>query len=341
MTLNRQNYTPQTRKGPTAGQLLFGWLSIFCMALIFKNRVLASESIRRGLLLCAKTVIPSLFPFMVLAELLVCSGMGERLLQKIASPLSRLLCLPISGICAMLLGMLFGFPVGAKAAVSAYRCGALSKRDTERTLSVSNNPSSAFLLGTVGESLWGTPRFGILLYAAILISSLLYGAIDARLEAKKTASKQETVFLSEGPRICQSGAKLFTDSIASASKGIISVCAYVIFFSALMGALNAILLSFHAPHVLNAALFGCMELTGGVEICATLENPFTGAVMSAFACGWSGLSVHCQIISVCDGLNLSFRRYFLAKLLQGILCALFCAIILKFFPTLLLAKGVG
>jgi len=324
----------------SAGQFLFGWFSIFCLLLMFKNGEIASEYIHRGLLLCTKTVIPSLFPFMVLSELLVCSGTGERLIQKVAVPLTRLFRLPASGICAMILGMLCGFPVGAKAVVSAYRRGALSKRDAERALAVSNNPSSAFILGAVGASLWENTRFGIALYGTILGSSILYGLLDARLERKKTASARKTVSITESSESYQSGAKLFTESIASASKGILSVCAYVVFFAALMGALNAILVSFHAPRVLTAALFGCLELAGGVESCATLENLFVGAILSAFTCGWSGLSVHCQVISVCDGLGLSFRPYFFAKLLQGILCALIFGSIVMLFPDIFFVKGL-
>jgi len=51
--------------------------------------------------------------------------------------------------------------------------------------------------------------------------------------------------------------------------------------------------------------------------------------------GWSGLSVHFQIISICSGRGISFKPYFVAKLFQGMLSAVLTGIILHFFPSLL------
>ena len=86
MTLKKQIPQNRSRHPLSAEQLLFGWFSLFCLLLIFKNGEIASEYIHRGLLLCARSVIPSLFPFMVLSELLIRGGMGERMIGKIATP---------------------------------------------------------------------------------------------------------------------------------------------------------------------------------------------------------------------------------------------------------------
>ena len=52
-------------------------MTTFCFLLVLRNADAAVEYMGRGLTLCARTVIPSLFPFMVLSELLVSSGAGE------------------------------------------------------------------------------------------------------------------------------------------------------------------------------------------------------------------------------------------------------------------------
>lgn len=321
----------------TTCRLLFGWFALFCLLLFFKNGRIASESIRRGLLLCARTVIPSLFPFMVVSELLIFGGMGEQLIQSIARPFCKLFRLPPAGICAMLLGMLCGFPIGAKALIGAYRKGTISKKDAERAMCVSNLPSPAFILGVVGTSLWKSTQFGIALYASLLSTSMLYGMIDARMGQKKGAPLAEATRIWNNEPENQSIARLFTASIASACGALLSVCAYVVFFSALMGAWNAILESFCAPRILFAALFGALELSGGVQACAALESPIAGGALTAFACAWSGLSVHCQVLSICDGYGLCFRRYFLAKAIQAAICALMFGGILWLFPNIFLA----
>ena len=67
------------------GELCFGWFCLFCLVLILKNTQVAMEYIHQGLRLCAKTVIPSLFPFMVISEILVSSGMGATILRPLSS----------------------------------------------------------------------------------------------------------------------------------------------------------------------------------------------------------------------------------------------------------------
>ena len=56
------------------------------------------------------------------------------------------------------------------------------------------------------------------------------------------------------------------------------------------------------------------------------------AALCAFATGWSGLSVHLQVISVCaaEGLKLPLRRYFTAKLGQSAIAAALAAAVLFF-----------
>ena len=139
----------------TPGQLCFGFFALFCLFLILRNPDVAIEYITSGLRLCAVTVIPSLFPFLVLSELIVSGGIGRLLLRPVSGLLAGLFRLPPDGCCAILLGMFCGFPVGARAAVSAYDAGRLTRDEAERVICASTNPSSAFLLNAVGVSLHG------------------------------------------------------------------------------------------------------------------------------------------------------------------------------------------
>ena len=326
---------------PSAGQVLFGLFGVFCLLLILRNSDIAIEYMSRGLLLCARTVVPSLFPFMVLSELIVSGGIGNSLLRRVAGPFRRLFGLSEAGCCAMLLGMLCGFPVGAKCAVLSYEQGRLSREETERLLCFSNNPSSAFLISAVGVSLWGNRRFGTALYATVLVSACLTGFLLNQLRKKdKKSIPIEPAFTSVIPQ-ARKGYKLFTDAIRSATGSILLVCAYVVFFSTLVGTLGLVLASLRAPAWLCTVLFCLFELSGGVSQASSLGNTMLAAALCAFSAGWSGLSVHCQVLSVCDGKGLSFRKYFLAKLMQGIVCALLFGLVLYLFPDLTVpAHGV-
>lgn len=339
MTLQKQKLPQKSSMKPTTGQLLFGWFSIFCLLLIFKNSTLANLYIQRGLQLCAQTVIPSLFPFMVLSEILISGGFGEHVVGTLSRPLCNLFRLPATALCAMLLGILCGFPVGARGIAKAYRNGTLSKEDAEWVLPFANLPSPAFVIGVIGTSLWHSTRFGIVLYLCVTSCSLILEIFLSRIKKKK---KDCSSFFSISDRslCCVSGTRLFTDSMVSATAGILSVCAYVVFFSAFMGAIEAIFLRFSAPSVIFSGLSCILELSQGVSTASELHT-YPSALLCAFACGWSGCSVHCQVISSCDGLGLSFRNYFFLKLLLGILCVLLFAVLIACFPWLLISPKIG
>ncbi len=329
---------------PRAGQLCFGLFGVFCLLLLLKNSELAISYMNRGLLLCARTIVPSLFPFLVLSELLVSGDAASHLPKPLLRPLEKLFGLPADGCIAVLLGAVCGFPVGAKCTVLAYRKGTLSQEEAERVLCFSNNPSSAFLISAVGVSLFANRSFGIVLYAVTLSVSLIVGILLSLLQKKNGEPKEKTDPLFRDPPFSNAasldGAKLFTSSIRSATESILLVCAYVIFFSTLVGTLRFVPDALSLPTELHALLFCLFEISSGMSVASTLGSTQIAACLCAFCAGWSGLSVHCQILSVCDGCGFSFRRYALSKLLQGLLCALIFSLVIHFMPELLIPARI-
>ena len=316
------------------GHIVFGAFSTFCLLLILRNTDTAIEYMTRGLLLCARTVIPSLFPFMVLSELIVSGGFADRIFSRISLPFRILLRLPTVGCCAVLLGILCGFPVGVRCATLAYDKGLLSKRECETVCIAASTPSSAFLISAVGASLWGNRTFGIALYGCAVTASLLTGILFGHLRATKGETR-----ITEQPqaRVTLGGAHLFTAAIRSATESILQVCAYVVFFSALTGTLNLILSRMGASQTITVLLTSFFELSSGVSGAVGLSHGIPGAMLCAATVGWSGLSVHCQLLSLCDGRGFSMKPYCAAKLLQALLCAGSLALLFRLFPDLTFA----
>lgn len=337
---------PKDLRSIGIGQILFGAFGVFCLLLLLKNSELAILYMNRGLLLCAKTIVPSLFPFLVLSELLISGGVATHLPKRMIKPLEKLFDLPADGCIAVLLGLFCGFPVGAKCTVLAYRKGALTKEEAERALCFSNNPSSAFLISAVGTSLFGNRKLGMAIYLTSLLCSVLCGVTLSFLRRRKVKKEKKEYSRTNTPHISYAtaqasplkGATLFTSSVRSATESMLLVCAYVVFFSTLVGTLQLILGQFSLPAEFLAFFFCFFEISSGASVAAALSNSFCAAMLCAFAAGWSGLSVHCQILSVCDGCGLSFRRYSLTKLAQGLLCALLIGLLLSLFPSLLIPQ---
>ena len=317
-----------------AVRFIFGAVSLVALFLIIKNSDLAIDYMERGLKLCILSVIPSLFPSMVASELIVSSGAAEHIGGFLRKPFARLFGVGGDGASAFLLGMICGFPVGARAAISLYKRGRISCADFSRLICFSNVPSSAFVISAVGATLFGCREFGVVLYCITLSSALiiglllnaLYGGAEESVEESERALREvETDEKSSG------GISSFSRAVTSAANAMLGVCAFVVFFSVITGLLGNALEGLGASQGAKAWMFALFELTGGVAASAGVKPIALAVIIAAFAVGWSGISVHFQVASFCEGVDVRFGRYILSKLLHGTLNALFCWLYMRFF----------
>jgi sporulation integral membrane protein YlbJ len=332
MTANRENNRSASKEALTSipfGSFFFCFISVFLLALTVKNADIAIRYMQTGLRLCAVSVIPSLFPFMVISELLVASGIGKLAERLAGRPFSRLFGISGTASAAILLGLLCGFPVGAKTTVSLYDKGYITKKEAERLLTVCNVPSSGFLISTVGVALFSDRTFGVFLFLAAILASLLTGVIGRLL-----SRPQQEIPCHADIKMPTVGVNTFTSAVSSATRSMLSVCAYVVFFSSLVGCLSHIADRFALPAAFSSFLFAFFEISSGANAAATLPNPIVAAVLCGFAVGWSGLSVHFQILTICGERELSFVPYFVAKLFQGVTCAVAAFGYTRLFPRL-------
>ncbi len=306
-----QRYTPA----------LLGIFCLFFLLLLLRRPSLASSGVLAALQLCAKSLIPALFPFMVLSELLLSLDFGNFFGRAIATPFTRLLGVSEEGAAALCLGFLFGFPTGARILLQAMDAGSIDKKECERLLGLASPPSIAFLISFVGSSLCQNQRFGICLWSSCLISSLLLGLLTKKegVRTCRTPSHSEKKPL----------ASVFTSAMSSALGATLLICSHVVFFGIICDCLTLVFSTLELPPSLRTLAFALTELTAGVKSAASLPHAPLRGMLCGFSVGFSGLSVHLQLLSLADGKGLSFLPYIKTKLAIGVLCA---ALMLALFP---------
>ena len=102
-------------------------------------------------------------------------------------------------------------------------------------------------------------------------------------------------------------AQALPQAVSGAAQAIVSICAFVVFFSVVTALL---------PLALPPAAAGILELVSGLS---GLTPGRSGFVTAAALAGWGGLSVHCQTMAVIGGL--SARWHWAGKALQAGLSA--------------------
>ena len=301
-------------KRPPLRKMGAAYMCVFMLVLFFKNSDAASLWVSEGLKLCASKLIPSLFPFMVVSSLMVSSGAGTAVFKIFEKPVRAVFGVGRECCAPIMLGWLCGFPVGARCASELYRDGRINSSEYTRSLCISSTPSPAFLIGTVGKGMLNDASLGVCLYALSILSCIAVG-LFMRLVSKstpQTLSKPQSTQKRAG--LAQSLTKAVTDSAV----GMLYVCAFVVFFSAFLGAFEGALSFLHLSDTASALLFSFFEMTSGISRISKLSGNVLP--LCALAAGWSGLSVHFQTAAMCTSKGTRFAPYILSHVAKAAIC---------------------
>lgn len=292
-----------------AACLALGGVLVLFLAEAGFVRAAAAEALS----LCAGSVIPALFPFLVVSSLLLSLGLGELLSPMLAGLMEPLFRVDGAGSSALLLGLVGGYPIGAKTAADLYRGGRLSRPEAERLLAFCNNSNPVFLISVLGVGVFGSVRAGVWLWLIHLLSALLTGLLfrnhggPARRQAGGKAVFQAV-----------SLPAAFVAAVRESLSGMLSVCAFVTFFYVLARPLASL------GGWLGPVLVGLTEL---FSLTPLLRPDRFGFILASAMAGWGGLSVLCQTAAVLEGSGLRLQSCAAGKAVQGLLAGLLAALL--------------
>lgn len=261
--------------------------------------VLASKAVsggvRAGIDTCLTLVIPSLFIFMVVANLVQNSSAKEIMVLPF-SPLARLLRLNNAQMSVVILSLIGGYPVGAKLIANAVKSGSMSVKTGERMLCYCVNCGPAFLVSGVGVAVFGDAKIGLILYASQVVACFL---ICMLLRPKKIELMSEK-------RLRASGAKLVVDAVVEAVKSMGVVCGFVVVFAAIM------------PLIQSAVGENFLFINGILEVttaCNTLKFSQGSIALACLFTAFGGICVHMQVAAMLHGANVTLKLFYPFRLL--------------------------
>lgn len=328
----------------------FIFLSFTICLILFSNSNLSAA--KSGLKLWANSVVPSLFPFFVATELLSHTNIVNLLgksLNKIMKPLFNVRG---EGSFALIMGIISGYPIGAKIATQFRENNVCSKEECERLLSFTNNSGPLFIIGTVGISMFGSSTIGLLLFITHILACITVGILfrfwkynkkDFNYNYNKNYKMNKNNNLS-----FSSLGEVIGNSITNSISTIMMIGGFVVLFSVVISILNSskvisvlslllvplfnmlnIPTSFIAP-----LLTGIVEITNGLSIISNIpiKAISVNIVFASFLLGFGGISILLQVFSVISKSDLSIKPYIIGKLLQGTLASLYTYILIYNFP---------
>lgn len=269
------------------------------MFLLILDSATAVAGAKNGLELCLRTVIPSLFPFFLLSQVLLGAFSGTPM--PLLWPLAKCCGIPEGMESIFLPAFLGGYPVGAQCVAQAYQDGNLSRQDARHMLSFCNNAGPSFLFGMVG-AVFSRRSAPWLLWGIHIGSALLWGYLTApKGPGKSTPSVAQAVPL---PQALQSAIRVMG-----------TVCGWVVVFRILIAFCQKWFFRAFSGEI-QVVFMGLLELSNG---CCALPGIPEEEIRFLICSGILALGGGCVLLQTMSVVaDLGIQSYLVGKLMQAV-----------------------
>lgn len=284
-------------------------LFFFCPSLCFSGA-------KSGITLWINTVIPSLLPFLLLSNIVLEAGLLPYLSELIYPLFGPLFGVSKNGCFPILIGVISGFPVGAKTCADLVKQGQISLREGQYLLSFVNNASPMFLIVYMASQCLHCKELQYPLYFIILLSSLICSIVSRiffmpkRLSFSQEPSKSSLKQKENKSHI----ATILDHSIINSFLTVTKIGGYVILLSIVSAFLS------HLPEQIQFTryiLLALTEMTTAISQIGEADLTLhTKIILSLASATSGGISSLLQTQSVIAESGLSMKFYIAAKLFQ-------------------------
>ncbi|MGI9951099.1 sporulation integral membrane protein YlbJ [Moorellaceae bacterium AZ2] len=320
------------------------------MVLVFTilNPRQAFQAALGGLEAWWQIVVPALFPFFVLSQLLM--GLGiVHFLGVFLEPFMRpLFNVPGSAAFVVLMGYTSGAPLSALLTAQLRSQGLLTSAEGERLICFTNNASPLFMLGAVAVGMLHDPQLGPVIAAAHYAANLSLGFLFRFYRRREVSTRMTGTPFRHLPRRAwqvlleaqrQDGrpfGQLLSDAVTRSFQVLLTIGGFIVLFAvvirlaqlagiarwlekALVPFLQLIDLD---PQSTPAVAAGILEMTIGTKTAGELPLPAPARLAAiSFILGWAGFSVHAQVAAMISGTDLRLGPFVGARLLHAVLAS--------------------
>ncbi len=278
---------------------------ILILSLCFQE--ITKIGVANGVELVLNSIIPSLFPILILTDYIskAISGNGEK--PKFFT--------------LFFLSLISGYPSGALMIRNLLDSEDIDRQTASRMLSGFVNPGPGFLIGIVGFSLFNSSLLGLIIFISSSIASLfcfcIFKGSCGLIENKKTYNN-----IKPNPNII--------DSVKSSINALATISGFIVLFSFIIEFLKVFFVPLVNSYV-GCVAISLIEVTNAVTVIASSGFEFK-IYFVIFAVSMCGFSVVMQIKSIFFGYNITLRYFFISRVIHFTVSAVFTKLFLTFFP---------
>lgn len=296
-----------------------------------------------GLKLFFFNVLPGLFPFMLLTKLITEIGLVYQICQKLDKFSYKIFGTPGISIYAFLMSILSGYPLGSKIIADLYLKNQITEQDAKKMSIFCTTSGPIFIIGTVGTIMFKNYKFGIVLYASHILSSLLLGIAYNFFTKRKNTNTNKIVIFQKQLQY-EKSTNIISKCINETINSLFIVGAYITIFY-LIGEVFEILNIFKILNSIfsksfkifgfnniqsSGFIYGVLEVTRGAKILSILPSS-SSLILATGIVSFSGLSIIMQSMAFLKEAKIKAHNFIFSKcvhcIVSMIICALFFVII--------------
>ncbi|MDD2435421.1 MAG: hypothetical protein PHO63_04120 [Bacilli bacterium] len=305
---------------------------IIMFVLIFINIqiLIDSKEVLANVLFSLETwktsLVPSLFPMLIIADVLIAYGFVE-LVGELFKPLMNYL-FKASGTSAFIfiMSMISGFPSSAKYIKELYQNNLIDKHEASKALTFCHFSNPLFLLGTV-SLLLGSNQIGLLILLCHYLGNFIVGFIFRNYypttEKSKTIDFKKAILNMHNKRISnkQNFIQIITNSLVNGIDTLLLILGIIITFSIITTILN-----------INNYYSGILEITQGIKYLSLSNFSLElKAIIATLMISFGGFSIHMQVTSILSDIKVKYEPFFIARILHAIISSFLVLIVCNTF----------
>ena len=296
-------------------------ISLFVLVqLLIKKRIIYL-SIMYALKMWVENLIPALFPFFIISDILINYNITSYIPNFIKKYCKEIFKISDNMFTIFLLSMISGFPSNARNTRTLYDKGKISLDEANHILIFSHFANPVFILITIAEFFFHNQKLGIILLISHYGGNIILGFFFRNMFHHHDIIVQNDLdYFNFG--------KIFISSIRKAIDTILMICGIVVVFSMLS---TIIVNTFNFNSYTEMIIKGLFEITIGMQALSNLGiNLIYKAVIASCILSFGGISVHVQVLSQIVDTDINYMYFFIGRMYQmiisGVIAWIMCLI---------------
>lgn len=266
------------------------------------------DAVNSSINIWKNNLLPSMFTFYILSDVLINYGLIEILSYILYYPLNRIMGFNNNEIYVFFMSMLLGFPGSAKLINSLLENNSINKEEGQKLILFTHFSNPLFILNIVSISILNNKKIGIY----VLLSHYLGNIIIALLLKKKKRIEKPNckIIIKE-----KNFMKLLTNSINNTIDTSLLVLGIITVFSII-----SCILELHLNNNLSLIISMFLELTKGLNIIKdTSLTIYYKGLLSTILLSFGGICVHMQVFGILAKDKIKYVPFLIARIFHSII----------------------